>query len=73
MRIAAERAMRGATFARATYFGDGPWDRRASEELGYGFIAVGGAVARDVVFADLRDTEAILAKLEGLEGEAASC
>lgn len=63
MRLAAERAMRGKQLRRATYFGDGPWDRRASAELGYAFIAVGHAVAHDVVYADLRDTEAILAHL----------
>jgi energy-coupling factor transporter ATP-binding protein EcfA2 len=64
MRLAAQRAMRGAAFGRATYFGDGPWDRRASAELGYEFVAVGNAVAHDVAYADLRDTEAILARLE---------
>lgn len=63
MRLAAERAVRGKAFRRATYFGDGPWDRRASAELGYDFIAVGHAVAHDVVYADLRDAEAILAQL----------
>jgi hypothetical protein len=35
--------MQGTAFSRATYFGDGPWDRRASEQLGYDFIAVGKA------------------------------
>ena len=44
MQLAAQRAMQGTAFSRATYFGDGPWDRRASEQLGYDFIAVGKAV-----------------------------
>jgi hypothetical protein len=30
MRLAARRALRGATYARATYFGDGAWGLRAS-------------------------------------------
>jgi phosphoglycolate phosphatase-like HAD superfamily hydrolase len=73
MHIAAQRAMRAERFARATYFGDGPWDLRASAELGYGFVAVGAAVTHDVAFADLRETDAILAHLGLLEAESASC
>ena len=63
MRLAAERAMQGRAFERATYFGDGAWDRRASEALGYDFIAVGKAVPHTIAYADLRETEAILAQL----------
>jgi len=68
MQLAARRAMQGAAFSRATYFGDGPWDRRASEQLGYDFIAVGKAVAHTHAYDDLRDTDAILARLEVLNG-----
>jgi phosphoglycolate phosphatase-like HAD superfamily hydrolase len=64
MRLAAQRAMLGANFIRATYFGDGLWDQRACGLLGYEFIAVGNAVPDCVAYADLRDTEAILARLE---------
>jgi beta-phosphoglucomutase-like phosphatase (HAD superfamily) len=64
MQLAARRAMQGAAFRRATYFGDGPWDRRASEQLGYDFVAVGRAVAHPHAYDDLRDTDAILARLE---------
>jgi hypothetical protein len=63
MRLAAERAMQGRAFERATYFGDGAWDRRASQELGWTFVAVGGAVPHPIAYADLRDTDAILAQL----------
>jgi phosphoglycolate phosphatase-like HAD superfamily hydrolase len=63
MRLAAQRALRGATYGRATYFGDGVWDQRASAELGYDFIAVGGAVVHPHACTDLRDTEGILARL----------
>jgi phosphoglycolate phosphatase-like HAD superfamily hydrolase len=63
MRLAAQRALRGATYARATYFGDGAWDQRASAELGYDFVAVGGGVSHPIACADLRDTDAILSHL----------
>ena len=63
MRLAAQRALRGGTYARATYFGDGAWDRRASEELGYGFVAVGCGVAHPVAYPDLREADAILSCL----------
>lgn len=72
MRLAADRALRGAVAARSTYFGDGPWDRRASEELGYHFIAIGGGVEHEIRFADLADTEAILGALRLVESGAAS-
>jgi hypothetical protein len=65
MRLAAQRALGDSGYTRATYFGDGPWDRRASEELGFDFIAVGDGVPGCAALADLRDTEAILARLEG--------
>jgi phosphoglycolate phosphatase-like HAD superfamily hydrolase len=69
MRLAAQRALHGAACARATYFGDGAWDRRASAELGYDFVAVGGGVSHAVAYADLRDADAILSGL-GLAGVA---
>ena len=63
MQLAAQRATQGRAYERATYFGDGAWDRRASEALGYDFIAVGKAVPNPVAYADLSDTDAILAQL----------
>jgi len=69
MQIAAQRAMRGAAYERVTYFGDGPWDRKASAALGYDFVAVGRAVPHPVSFGDLRETDAILAQL-GVLGRA---
>jgi len=63
MQLAAQRAMQGKVYERATYFGDGAWDRRASEALGYDFIAVGKAVPNPVAYADLSDTDAILVQL----------
>ena len=63
MQLAAQRALHGATHARATYFGDGAWDRRASEELGYDFVAIGGGVAHAIAYADLQNIDGILARL----------
>jgi phosphoglycolate phosphatase-like HAD superfamily hydrolase len=63
MRLAAQRAMHGAAVTRTTYFGDGPWDRRASAELEYDFVAVGTAVRHSLVYADLSATDAILEAL----------
>ena len=63
MRLAAQRALRGATYARATYFGDGAWDLRASTALGYDFVAVGNAVRHTIAYAYLRESDAILARL----------
>jgi beta-phosphoglucomutase-like phosphatase (HAD superfamily) len=60
MRLAAQRASGTHAFRRASYFGDGAWDRRASAELGYDFVAVGDAVRHAVAFADLGETDAIL-------------
>jgi phosphoglycolate phosphatase-like HAD superfamily hydrolase len=63
MQVAAQRAMHGAAFTRATYFGDGAWDLRACAELGYDFVAVGRAVLHPVAYVDLEETDAILAHL----------
>ena len=63
MRLAAQRALGGAPFKRATYFGDGAWDRRASAELGYAFVAVGRGVPHPVAYDDLTDVEAIVGQL----------
>jgi len=42
MRIALARL--GASFETITYCGDGPWDRAASERLGWHFVPVGSAL-----------------------------
>jgi len=39
MEIALSRL--GARFESVTYYGDGPWDRKACLDLGWGFVAVG--------------------------------
>jgi len=42
MRIALEHL--GTGFESITYYGDGPWDRIASQQLGWDFVAVGPAL-----------------------------
>ena len=44
IRLAVERA--GSSLADAIYVGDGPWDLRATQQLGIPFIGVGRKVAR---------------------------
>lgn len=63
MQIAEQRAMRGLTPVRRTYFGDGAWDKRASAQLGYRFIAVGRNVHNELLFQDFSDCEAVLESL----------
>jgi hypothetical protein len=60
MQLAEQRALRGTPAISRTYFGDGAWDKRASAELGYRFIAIGRAVAHEPCFDDFNDREAIL-------------
>ncbi len=57
--IAADRSLRGIKAARKTYFGDGQWDKRASEALGYEFGGVGNRVDHHATFLDYRNAEAI--------------
>ena len=63
MQIAEQRALGGRRASRRTYFGDGIWDKKASLELGYDFIAIGEKVEHPARYPDFRRSEAILAKL----------
>lgn len=63
MQLAERQAAMGSEFSRRTYFGDTPWDWRASSELGYEFVAVGDRVTHALQFPDLRDHAGILAAL----------
>ena len=63
MRVTEQRSLLGKRAARRTYFGDGPRDKQASQELGYDFIAIGNNVAYPKRYPDFRDSEAILAEL----------
>ncbi len=59
LKIARDRSLKGLQADRITYFGDGPWDKRASEALGYDFIGIGERVDHSSVFLDYRDADAI--------------
>jgi len=63
MQFAERRAMLDLLPSRKTYFGDGAWDKRASAQLGYQFIAVGRNVEHELLFQDFNDREAVLACL----------
>ena len=62
-RLAESRSSKSRAALRKTYFGDGHWDQRASAELNYAFVAIGGRVPHHTAFADLSDHAAILAQL----------
>ena len=53
MRIALSQL--GSKFSSVTYFGDGPWDRDATLELGWRFVAVGPVLGGINSYDDLSD------------------
>lgn len=63
MQIAEKRTLGGRQAGRRTYFGDGVWDKRASDELGYEFIAIGDKVRHHARYPDFRDKRTILTHL----------
>jgi phosphoglycolate phosphatase-like HAD superfamily hydrolase len=63
MRLAEEQSARHGPLTRKWYFGDADWDKRASEELGYEFVAVGPRVKHRIAFPDLSDLPGILTLL----------
>jgi beta-phosphoglucomutase-like phosphatase (HAD superfamily) len=67
MALAERRLSKGQSVSRRTYFGDGPWDKDASAQLGFDFIAIGDGVDHDVRFSDFRSAEEILGEL-GIDG-----
>jgi len=65
MQIAENRALDGRDAGRRTYFGDGVWDKQASEELGYDFIAIGDKVQHHARYSNFRE-KAVILKVLGL-------
>ena len=63
IRLAEQRALRGRQTERRAYFGDGPRDRRASQALGYDFIAIGEHVEHPARYSDFGFAETILTEL----------
>ena len=43
----------GDTFRSITYYGDGPWDRDSSQQLGWNFVAVGSKLGGLETYQDL--------------------
>jgi FMN phosphatase YigB (HAD superfamily) len=63
MRIAEQRATVGLIPTRRTYFGDGAWDQRACAELGWRFVAIGGALRHQPSFRCYSDAPEVMACL----------
>ena len=53
-------------FKTKTYFGDGPWDQKASKSLSYNFVAVGSRITNSKAIHDYTDPQAAL-RCIGLE------
>lgn len=56
MRLA-ERSAGKSYYESITYFGDGPWDQRASETLGYNFVSVGDRISSTQSIRDYSEAE----------------
>ncbi|MCE7519724.1 HAD family hydrolase [Halomonas titanicae] len=56
MRLAERRAGNGH-YDSITYFGDGPWDQKASETLGYNFVSVGNCISSPQTIRDYSEAE----------------
>jgi len=52
-------AIRDFNAKTPVYFGDGEWDKRACEELGWRFIAIGDRTSHTHQLADFRDLETL--------------
>lgn len=63
MQVAEKRALGGRKASRRIYFGDGVWDKRASEELGYEFVAIGDKVQHHARYPHFGRGKAILTHL----------
>ncbi|MGO2008761.1 HAD family hydrolase [Vreelandella alkaliphila] len=59
MRLAEKRANKG-NYDAITYFGDGPWDQKASEALGYNFVSVGNRITAPQSVRDYTDSDLVL-------------
>lgn len=64
MQLAEQRALNGKAAAKRTYFGDGEWDKMATQQLDYQFVAVGSKVEHNFNVPDFCDLDAIFTKLD---------
>lgn len=59
MRLAEMRAA-GGRYESRTYFGDGPWDQKASKTLGYNFVLVGNRIDSPQSISDFTEADEAL-------------
>ncbi len=72
MQVAETRALAGRAVDRKTYFGNRPWDREASRQLGWHFIGIGPDVKHSSRLDDFLDQKAIAQALR-LDRSSLSC
>lgn len=58
MRLAEKRAGR-SHYDSITYFGDGPWDEKASKALGYNFVSVGDRIVSPKSIRDYTEVDVV--------------
>lgn len=56
----AERLAGNGHYDSRTYFGDGPWDHKASETLGYNFVSVGNRISSSQSIRDYTEVDVVL-------------
>ena len=56
----AESRCNNQSFVSKTYFGDGSWDKKASEELSYNFVLVGNKLQYSKQVESFRDSHSVL-------------
>ncbi|MBW0147939.1 HAD family hydrolase [Marinobacter sp. CAU 1620] len=59
MRLAERRAGK-SHYDSMTYFGDGPWDEKASKALGYNFVSVGDRITSPKSIRDFTEVDVVL-------------
>ncbi len=64
MKIAANRATTEIPFISKIYFGDALWDKHASSELNYTFIAIGNNTDHEIQIRNYQQIESVLDILE---------
>jgi hypothetical protein len=58
-----EKKHSGLTFKSRTYFGDGEWDRKAANTLGYRFVLVGSSLEHQPAIDHYSDIPDIIDKI----------
>jgi FMN phosphatase YigB (HAD superfamily) len=63
MKLAIEKSI-GQTQVPCTYFGDGEWDKKACEELGFNFVLVGERISHDQKIMDFNEPHKAMAFID---------